>query len=232
MQTDTETARSLLNGIDDSGLSSAAYARAIRNAYYRGMNGVKFEDTPGYSDAAKLPEAQRRAAWEAGKQRRAAKVQEREALIDSGKAGTRESGVTMQESAKSIRSLNKQQQTGMAAAKALAAAGLHVEVYASTEAEQKAGKPNGIYRKADGSIAIDLNAGYNGQGTVAYALAHETTHFIQDYQSRRQSTASTPHGRSFRPVYYRQILHPPRPVRYFECHQPERHIRSRFVTGL
>ena len=106
----------MLSGIDDSGLSSAAYARAIQNAYYRGMNGVKFEDTPGYSDAAKLPETQRRAAWEAGKQRRAAKVQEREALIDSGKAGTRESGVTMQESAKSIRNLNKQQQTGMAAA--------------------------------------------------------------------------------------------------------------------
>ena len=181
MQTDTETARSLLNGIDDSGLSSAAYARAIRNAYYRGMNGVKFEDTPGYSDAAKLPEAQRRAAWEAGKQRRAAKVREQSALIDSGKAGTRESGVTMQESAKSIRNLNKQQQTGMAAAKALAAAGLHVEVYASTEAERKAGKPNGVYRKADGSIAIDLNAGDNGQGAVAYALAHETTHFIKDY---------------------------------------------------
>ena len=181
MQTDTETARSLLSGIDDSGLSSAAYARAIRNAYYRGMNGVKFEDTPGYSDAAKLPETQRRAAWEAGKQRRAAKVQEREALIDSGKAGTRESGVTVQESAKSIRNLNKQQQTGMAAAKALAAAGLHVEVYASTEAERKAGKPNGVYRKADGSIAIDLNAGDNGQGAVAYALAHETTHFIKDY---------------------------------------------------
>ena len=116
MQTDTETARSLLNGIDDSGLSSSAYARAIQNAYYRGMNGVKFEDTPGYSDAAKLPEAQRKAAWEAGKQRRAAKVREQSALIDSGKAGTRESGVTMQESAKSIRSLNKQQQTGMAAA--------------------------------------------------------------------------------------------------------------------
>lgn len=188
MQTDTETARSLLNGIDDSGLSSAAYARAIRNAYYRGMNGVKFEDTPGYSDAAKLPEAQRRAAWEAGKQRRAAKVREQSALIDSGKAGTRESGVTMQESAKSIRNLNKQQQTGMAAAKALAAAGLHVEVYASTEAERKAGKPNGIYRKADGSIAIDLNAGDNGQGAVAYALAHETTHFIQDYSPAKFET--------------------------------------------
>ncbi len=188
MQTDTETARSLLNGIDDSGLSSSAYARAIQNAYYRGMNGVKFEDTPGYSDAAKLPETQRRAAWEAGKQRRAAKVREQSALIDSGKAGTRESGVTMQESAKSIRNLNKQQQTGMAAAKALAAAGLNIEVYASTEAERKAGKPNGIYRKADGSIAIDLNAGDNGQGAVAYALAHETTHFIQDYSPAKFET--------------------------------------------
>ena len=115
-------------------------------------------------------------------------MQEREALIESGKAGTRESGVTMQESAKSIRNLNKQQQTGMAAAKALAAAGLHVEVYASTEAERKAGKPNGVYRKADGSIAIDLNAGDNGQGAVAYALAHETNHFIQDYSPAKFET--------------------------------------------
>lgn len=84
-------------------------------------------------------------------------------------------GLTFRDSAKAIRNLNEQQQTGMAAA------GLHVEVYASTEAERKAGKPNGIYRKADGSIAIDLNAGDNGQGAVAYALAHETTHFIKDY---------------------------------------------------
>lgn len=182
MQTDTETARSLLSGIDDSGLSSAAYARAIRNTYYRGMNGVKYEDTPGYSDAAKLPETQRRAVWEAGKQRRAAKVQEREALIDSGKAGTRESGVTMQESAKSIRNLIKQQQTGMAEA------GLHIEVYASTESERQNGAPNGIYRSSDGTIHIDLNAGDNGQGTVAYALAHETTHFIQDYSPAKFET--------------------------------------------
>ena len=181
MQTDTETARSLLAGIEDSGMSSAAYARALRNAFYRGMNGAKLGDTPDYSGAAKLPEAQRMAAWEAGRRRRSAATQRRAALVDSGKAGTRENGLVIQESARNIRNQNKQQQAGMAAAKALAAAGLHVEVYASTEAERQAGKPNGIYRKADGSIAIDLNAGNNGQGAVAYALAHETTHFIKDY---------------------------------------------------
>ena len=181
MQTDTETARSLLAGIEDSGMSSAAYARALRNAFYRGMNGAKLGDTPNYSGAAKLPEAQRMAAWEAGRRRRSAATQRRAALVDSGKAGTRENGLVIQESARNIRNQNKQQQAGMAAAKALAAAGLHVEVYASTEAERQAGKPNGIYRKADGSIAIDLNAGDNGQGAVAYALAHETTHFIKDY---------------------------------------------------
>ena len=180
MQTDTETARSLLAGIEDSGMSSAAYARALRNAFYRGMNGAKLGDTPNYSGAAKLPEAQRMAAWEAGRRRRSAATQRRAALVDSGKAGTRENGLVIQESARNIRNQNKQQQAGMAAAKALAA-GLHVEVYASTEAERQAGKPNGIYRKADGSIAIDLNAGDNGQGAVAYALAHETTHFIKDY---------------------------------------------------
>lgn len=66
----------------------------------------------------------------------------------------------------------------MAAAKVLAEAGLHIEVYASTESERQNGAPNGIYRSSDGTIHIDLNAGDNGQGTVAYALAHETTHFI------------------------------------------------------
>ena len=35
---------------------------------------------------------------------------------------------------------------------------------------------------------LDLNAGDNGQGTVAYALAHETTHFIKDWSATKYQT--------------------------------------------
>lgn len=89
-------------------------------------------------------------------------------------------GLTFRDSAKAIRNLNEQQKAGIAAAKALAAAGLNIEVYASTEEEWANGAPNGFYRSSDGTIHIDLNAGDNGQGTVAYVVAHETTHFIKD----------------------------------------------------
>ena len=185
MHTDTQKARSLLYGLDSSGMSTQAYATALQNAYNKGMSGVSYEGIQNYSYAAKLSDDVRRQAWQAGQDRRAAKTAEQAAKVDSGTLVNREKGLTIQDSAKEIvrdsGKMNEQQRAGVAAAKVLAEAGLHVEVYASTEAERKAGKPNGIYRKADGSIAIDLNAGDNGQGAVAYALAHETTHFIKDY---------------------------------------------------
>ena len=44
------------------------------------------------------------------------------------------------------------------------------------------GKPigeNGSYLMRDGSIHIDLNAGNLGQGMMAYTIAHEFTHFME-----------------------------------------------------
>ena len=37
----------------------------------------------------------------------------------------------------------------------------------------------------DGSIRIDINAGDNGQGAAAYALAHEITHFTEIYSPEK-----------------------------------------------
>ena len=45
--------------------------------------------------------------------------------------------------------------------------------------EQKA--PNGWYSPGDGSIHIDLNAGKEGHGFVMFTLAHELTHFIEQW---------------------------------------------------
>lgn len=188
MHTDTQKARSLLYGLDSSGMSTQAYATALQNAYNKGMSGVSYEGIQDYSYAAKLSDDVRRQAWEAGRDRRAAKTAERAAKVDSGTLMTDKKGLTFKDSAKGIQNLNDQQKTGVAAAKVLAEAGLHIEVYASTESERQNGAPNGIYRSSDGTIYIDLNAGDNGQGTVAYALAHETTHFIKDWSATKYQT--------------------------------------------
>ena len=45
--------------------------------------------------------------------------------------------------------------------------------------------PNGLYKDADGSIHIDLNAGDAGQGTALFTMGHELTHFIKA-QSKSQ----------------------------------------------
>lgn len=188
MHADTQTARSLLAGLDSSGMSTQAYATALQNAYNKGMSGVSYEGIQSYSSAAKLSDDVRRQAWEAGRDRRAAKTAERAAKVDSGTLMTDKKGLTFRDSAKGIQNLNEQQKAGVAAAKVLAEAGLHIEVYASTETERQNGAPNGIYRSSDGTIHIDLNAGDNGQGTVAYALAHETTHFIKDFSPEKYQT--------------------------------------------
>lgn len=49
-------------------------------------------------------------------------------------------------------------------------------------AEQKA--YSGVYRKKDGTIRIDLNA-YNGRGLTLNAMAHELTHFIEQWSPEK-----------------------------------------------
>ena len=43
---------------------------------------------------------------------------------------------------------------------------------------------SGVYRMGDGTIRIDLNA-YKGRGLTLYALAHELTHFIQEWSDTK-----------------------------------------------
>lgn len=43
---------------------------------------------------------------------------------------------------------------------------------------------SGVYRKSDGTIRVDLNA-YNGKGLTLNALAHELTHFIQQWSDKK-----------------------------------------------
>lgn len=180
MNITADQANSLYAARTESGMSAKSYATALQNAYLKGFSGVTYNGIQDYSAAAKLPGDVRRTAWEAGRQMRNRQTTQQAAKISKGTQMVNQRGLTFRNSAKAIRNLNEQQKTGIAAAKALAAAGLHIEVYASTDAERASGAPNGFYRSSDGTIHIDLNAGDNGQGTVAYVVAHEATHFIKD----------------------------------------------------
>ena len=185
MNITADQANSLYAARTESGMSAKSYATALQNAYLKGFSGVTYNGIQDYSAAAKLPGDVRRTAWEAGRQMRNRQTTEQAEKISKGTQMVNQRGLTFRDSAKSIKNLNEQQKAGIAAAKALAAAGLHIEVYASTEAERKSGAPNGFYRSSDGTIHIDLNAGDNGQGTVAYAVAHEATHFIKDWSATK-----------------------------------------------
>ena len=46
--------------------------------------------------------------------------------------------------------------------------------------------PAGVYRKSDGTVCIDLNA-YNGKKLTLDAMAHELTHFIQQWSDEKYS---------------------------------------------
>lgn len=185
MKVTADQANSLYAAKDSSNLSTQSYATALQSAFLKGFSGVTYNGIQDYSSAAKLPDDVRRTAWEAGRQLRNRQTTERAAKISKGTQMVNQKGLTFTDSAKSIQNLNEQQKAGVAVAKALAAAGLHIEVYASTEAERANGAPNGVYRSSDGTIHIDLNAGDNGQGTVAYAVAHEATHFIKDFSATK-----------------------------------------------
>ena len=179
MGVSVNTGNTILDAAKESGMGSSAFAVAVRDAYDAGRNGVAIDNLGRDSNAMQLDEATRRIAWEAGRSSVNEQVESRRKSIDQGKHRKKQGGVTVEDSAKSI-TMNEQQKSGMDAAKVLGAMGIDVTVYASTEAERKAGMENGNISLADGGIRVDLNAGVDGQGVMAFALSHEFTHFVEE----------------------------------------------------
>lgn len=185
METNPYTAQALWETSRVSPLDGVDFAKGIKDAYLQGRVGTPYESIQPYSYAAKLTDAQRKTAWTEGRTALEQYTKAQAEKVNSGAMKAAQKGVTVTDSAQKVKSLNKQQKSAMAAANALAAVGLHIEVYASTPEDREKGMPNGTYRKSDGGIAVDLNAGDGGQGAMAYALAHETTHFIKDFSAEK-----------------------------------------------
>lgn len=182
---DAQTGNTILEASKNSQLSNSNFAVAVLDAYNAGRNGVAMNAMGRDSNAMRLDEATREIAWEAGRDSKRAKNRQKQQTIDRGKHAARESGLTVKDSAKNIEALNEQQKSGMDAARLLSEMGLNITVYASTEQERNAGMENGSIYLEDGSIWVDLNAGADGQGVMAFALSHEFTHFVEEFSPEK-----------------------------------------------
>ena len=93
--------------------------------------------------------------------------------------------------------LNERQSAGVNAARVLRDLGIGGDIYFFESYRNANGKrvyldKNGVEKKAphgwyekDGSIHIDLNAGNGGEGVVLFTMAHELTHFIQQWSDQK-----------------------------------------------
>ena len=183
MGIDAEQANEFLEAAGSSRLSDSAFAVALNDAYISGRSGVSLANISQDAVSMRLDEKTRKAAWEVGRAAAEGNDARKQATIDRGTHGKRDGGLVMEDSAKRIRNLNKQQQSAMDAANVLSAMGIPVTVFASTKADREANMENGSIRLSDGSIRVDLNAGDDGRGVMAYALSHEFTHFVEEMSS-------------------------------------------------
>lgn len=182
---DAQTGNTILEASKNSQLSNSNFAVAILDAYNAGRNGVAMNAIGRDSNAMRLDEATRGIAWEAGRDSNMAKNRQKQQMIDRGEHAAKKGSLTVKDSAKNIETLNAQQKSGMDAARLLSEMGLNITVYASTEEERNAGMENGSIYLEDGSIWVDLNAGADGQGVMAFALSHEFTHFVEEFSPEK-----------------------------------------------
>lgn len=184
MGVDTQTANDMLKAAESANINASTYSVALNNAYMQGLSGIAFGNIRENSEAMRLDGDTRKAAWSAGRAQAERNDRTKQSVTDKGKHGRKAGGLTVEDSAKNVK-LNRQQEAGMNAARVLAGMGLNVSVFASTEAEREDDVYNGIFRSADGSIRVDLNAGKDGQGVMGYALSHEFTHFVEELSAEK-----------------------------------------------
>lgn len=182
---DAQAGNTILEASKNSQLSNSNFAVAVLDAYNAGRNGVAMNAIGRDSNAMRLDEATRKIAWEAGRNSKRTKNRQKQQTIDRGEHASQKGSLTVKDSAKNIETLNAQQKSGMDAARLLSEMGLNITVYASTEEERNAGMENGSIYLEDGSIWVDLNAGADGQGVMAFALSHEFTHFVEEFSPEK-----------------------------------------------
>lgn len=184
---------------DSFGDGSGEFSSWVMQMYILGESGVPLSRALGSGYGGNLNEAMKKFGYYLGRRVYDNKVRKAEAqkkvIAASQRAGAAQSGKKVNgvqyDGVAATRgrdgsveidgvTLNDQQKTGIAAAEMLASMGVNVHVFQSrTDANGKPIGEHGSYSLRDGSIHIDLNAGNDGQGIMAYTVAHEFTHFME-----------------------------------------------------
>ena len=167
----------------------AGAGQEFRNGYYNLPSGGEM--------ANKLTSAQREIIYELGQKAAGENIAKAQAKAKADK----KSSATVSKTEKvgkvhferNGRTFDGVRETALKTMEQLSAA-LGVEFYVFESYKNEAGKlvykdangnevpaPNGYYDPKDGSIHIDLNAGVDGKGTMLFTVAHELTHFINQW---------------------------------------------------
>ena len=167
----------------------AGAGQEFRNGYYNLPSGGEM--------ANKLTSAQREIIYELGQKAAGENIAKAQAKATADK----KSSATVSKTEKvgkvhferNGRTFDGVRETALKTMEQLSAA-LGVEFYVFESYKNEAGKlvykdangnevpaPNGYYDPKDGSIHIDLNAGVDGEGTMLFTVAHELTHFINQW---------------------------------------------------
>lgn len=182
-------------------VSAQEFALGVNQAYNFGRIGVDMDKAISRSEsfAANLTQQQRITAYRMGQIDAQTSFDAQQSAIDTRVANAAKSadvkiGKVIYEFDNSGFRMNEQQRQGVQIAKMVSAlTGADVHLFESYDRDgtryykdasgNEEVAPNGFY--SNGSVWVDVNAGNNGQGIVGVTLAHEFTHFIQEWSPEK-----------------------------------------------
>ena len=197
-------ANTVLNTLRVStGASAQMDSLGATEAYKYGYYGFSMEHMTKHGVFANsLTDAQRQTIYEVGQRARQQQIEKNTPKKADGTV--KQTGIYFDAGngnvvpySESNMTLDKKQSAGVQAAMVLRKLGIGGDIYFFKSYVNDQGKrvykdkngverpaPNGWYAK-DGSIHIDLNAGNKGEGYVLFTLAHELTHFIEQWSPQK-----------------------------------------------
>lgn len=181
---DSATASALIKNYD-GGISVERYVNGMRqgiNVYGKyNFQGVGI-DISKDSFFADLSPTDQRYALNIGRSIARAEAQAAQRAVAAKTAAKTRGKVQF---AEGVTAETKAQKNGVALAKHLASAlGINITFFDSTKDVQHR-NDNGWYDPATDSIHLDINAGDNHEGTIAYTLGHELTHYIKKWSPEK-----------------------------------------------
>ena len=192
-----DTANAIVNGYNAlTGVSASNYLLGVNEAYNYGRIGYPQESIKSEGFYADLTDAQKRFAYNLG--REAAEAETKSAQNAIKKGSNNKTGKVHMTS--SMSSMTNRQKASVSAIGRVVANVTHNDVYlyesvvkdgkrvfSKDIAGHKAGEkaPNGFYDPNTGAIFIDINAGNGGEGVMLWTAAHELTHFIRQWSPEK-----------------------------------------------